>query len=811
MKELYRYFRSRIDGDDLVKRTKELCRIEQGQTFRHYRMAAEHILSELKKYNIPNAEIVSVPADGVTSYEDKRMPIAWDATIGKLTLCDKDETVAADYNVHPFHLIKGSVATAPGGEVMRIITEQQFLAGEDPKGALVMLESNTWPRKPVVKPILDLGGRGIISDFLTVRYDDVDAIQWVNACSDSGDWHVTAEDRDFIGFSVSLRYGDKIRQMANKGVLKAKVECDGRRYVGELPAVTALIPGKRQEEVWILAHAYEPLLNDDSNGITAGIEIARRILERGETPEYSLRLVFAMELYGFAAFHANFKGKVIGGANIDSLPVMPGDFCRLTPPVTTIPFHGIDVLKEIAAGFEGSPETELMPPQGFDDMFLSDSTTGVPTMWFMWGGEKHYCHSTIHLREDFMDQDVFAKYVSLVALWAYKTVFFTGEAAPLPELKLVKQDTPWRAHAAKQVFKRTLVGLPHSQVRVPADKRRSLPDGVIYGPFESVLSRLDGKKDLEQVIMEAEAERKTTITDGNIKKYLSALNYLADYGYIEAVKRTALTSDMLAAALKELGIKENDVLLVHASVSKCGYFENGAEGIINGICNAVGEGGTALFTSFTRPYIYLGGLNRGWNYRPHDPKDLSQIWTGEISKVLLEKFPGAVRSKHATHSWAGIGAKAEYCVSAHGETEPPASASSPMGKAMELGGKILFIGSGIAPTTFLHYLETEANSKFLERAVCKIRRADGSDEIVTIDQHLPGHRDFYRADAENCKFYQRAVARGLRIAEVPFGMAKLHLIDINELHDIGMELFREDPDVLLCDDPDCMFCSKYRH
>ncbi|MBR2911807.1 MAG: hypothetical protein IKC05_09370, partial [Lentisphaeria bacterium] len=137
MKELYRYFRSRIDGDDLVKRTKELCRIEQGQTFRHYRMAAEHILSELKKYNIPNAEIVTVPADGVTSYEDKKMPIAWDATIGKLTLCDKDETVVADYTVHPFHLIKGSVATAPGGEVMRIITEQQFLAGEDPRGALV--------------------------------------------------------------------------------------------------------------------------------------------------------------------------------------------------------------------------------------------------------------------------------------------------------------------------------------------------------------------------------------------------------------------------------------------------------------------------------------------------------------------------------------------------------------------------------------------------------------------------------------------------------------------------------------------------
>ena len=91
------------------------------------------------------------------------------------------------------------------------------------------------------------------------------------------------------------------------------------------------------------------------------------------------------------------------------------------------------------------------------------------------------------------------------------------------------------------------------------------------------------------------------------------------------------------------------------------------------------------------------------------------------------------------------------------------------------------------------------------------READRLLCAVTIDQHLPGHRDFYRADAQNCKFYQRAVARGLHIAEVPFGMAKLHMIDINELHEIGMALFREDPDVLLCDDPECLFCSKYRH
>ena len=810
MKDLYQNFRSRIDGDDLIKRTKELCKIEQGQTFRHYRMAAEHILAELKKYNIPNAEILTCPADGVTSYQDKRMPVAWDATIGKLTLCDKDQTVAADFTRHPFHLIKGSVATKAGGETVRIITEQQFLAGEDPENALVMLESDTWPRANVLTPILDLGGKGIISDFLTVRYEDPDAIQWVNACTEGGNWHVQCDDRDFIGFSVSLRIGQKIRQLATHGALTAKIECDGRRYAGELPAVTALIPGRKEEEIWLLAHAYEPLLNDDSNGITACIETARRIMEMG-TPEYSVRLVFAMELYGYAAFHANFKGKVIGGCNVDSLPSTSGAYCRITPPIQAVPFHGVEVLKEIAGGFPGAPKMTYEAPRGFDDMFLSDSTTAVPTAWLMPGMDVHHWHNTQQNEEDYLDPEVFADYTALTALWTWKTANYTGKPATLPELKLVKQDTPWRKHAAQQIFRRTHVGLPHDLVRVPKAKRKSLPDGVIYGPFEIVLSRLDGKKDLEQVIMEAEAEFQTTISDADIRKYWNALNYLSEYGYVEAVRRTELTADMLTSAISQMGVKKGDVLLVHASVSKCGYFSGGAEALINGVFNAVGKEGAALFTAFTRPYIYLGGLNRGWNYRPHDAKALSQIWTGETAKVLLDKFPGALRSKHVTHSWAGIGDKAEICLSAHGATEPPASATSPLGKALEQGGKVLFIGSGLAPTTFLHYLETEVNSNFLERAVCKVRKENGSDEIVTIDQHLPGHRDFYRADAENCKFYKRAVANGLHIEERSFGMAKLHLIDLKELHDIGLEILKDDPDVLLCDNPDCLFCSKYRH
>ena len=77
---------------------------------------------------------------------------------------------------------------------------------------------------------------------------------------------------------------------------------------------------------------------------------------------------------------------------------------------------------------------------------------------------------------------------------------------------------------------------------------------------------------------------------------------------------------------------------------------------------------------------------------------------------------------------------------------------------------------------------------------------------MVVPGHLPGHRDFYRKDAENSKFYTAAVKAGLEISEVSLGYGKLRMIDLRQLYDIGMELLKKDPRILLCDDPECLFC-----
>jgi aminoglycoside 3-N-acetyltransferase len=206
---------------------------------------------------------------------------------------------------------------------------------------------------------------------------------------------------------------------------------------------------------------------------------------------------------------------------------------------------------------------------------------------------------------------------------------------------------------------------------------------------------------------------------------------------------------------------------------------------------------------------FEGAHQRQRNFRPFDPKNIDGISTGTLPKVMLKDF-GAKRSAHATHSWCAIGKNAEYCVSAHGLLDSPCGKNNPMEKALGLGGKVVFFGCGVSSNTFIHYLEDGANSNFLENAVIKIVREDGKHVTEIMRNHLPGCRDFYGKKTPTCKFYTRAMARGLDVKRESLGVGSVYKMELSELYEIGTELFREDPDVTLCDLPGCTFCARYR-
>ena len=407
MRKRFLKYHSQCDIQRILRNTGELLALELPQTFEAYHASASHAVELLKQAGIPNVDKLSFPADGRTAWQDKISPLGWSATIGKLTILAAPGipagTVVADYQRHPFHLIKGSCGTAPEGEVVRLLSFEQVRSGSDPRGALVLSSLTQECRCRELASLLDAGARGVVSDFSFNREDAPDGILWNTAFTEHDNWHVNADDREFIAFSVSPATGSLLRQAVASGDVRLLVESDARRFESSIDLVTALIPGRRREEFWLYAHLYEPMANDNSSGVAAAMETARLLMAEG-TQDFSLRLLFGMEHYGFVAYAAyrgdrNLHGEVLGACDYDAMCIRNdwGIDLRCSAPGT--PFFGNYLLHQMAEeldGVEESPAVQCLdafPCMYDDDAFLSDRTTGVATIWPIRRGSGLYHNS----------------------------------------------------------------------------------------------------------------------------------------------------------------------------------------------------------------------------------------------------------------------------------------------------------------------------------------------------------------------------------------------------------------------------------
>lgn len=455
----------RVNEEKVMREIKELSDLEFPCTTPANNKGAEFVYNLLKKEGF-DAELLRFPADGKTDYQDKRTPLAWDVSRAFAKIeCSPlkfDDPVIADYERHPFSIVKHSVLRGGVMEHVPLVTESQVWAGEDCRGALVLLGSETYPRSNVLSPLLDMGAIGYVSDMVPCAPDTPDAIHWINSSTDDTlHWHVQSEDRDFIGFAISPRIGSKLRAAVEKGTVLLHIECDGRRYEGEMDAVTAVLPGKSERELWLLAHLAEPMATDNATGVISAIEslrIIRDLINEGkiERPEYTIRVAFAMELYGFAAVAEHFGGylgdRAIGALNLDGLEA---DKCageiKIHEPTYSSPFCGGYVLHSaISAYMRAFPNTERLVKIATDvgdDTFLGDPTTGLPTAWALHNvnSTNSYHHSSVR-GMDFIVPEKLIRCISLAVLYTLAMTSknaellrpFTDDALEYANEKLIK-------------------------------------------------------------------------------------------------------------------------------------------------------------------------------------------------------------------------------------------------------------------------------------------------------------------------------------------------------------------------------------
>lgn len=877
MKEFIREFQDLIDPSWLTEHTLNLYRIARKQTFPAYHQEAAYTYELLKKEGF-ESELVEFPADGVTAYQDKCTPIGWDATTMRLTVVSgvpgMENTVVSDIDINPLMGVKHSVATPPEGIVTRLVTEDQMKAGEDVRGAFVLLSQATRPLRKSMQMLLDLGARGWVSDFLENPHTTPDDVAWINAACESNSWHVGADDRDFIGFQVTPRVGYALREACGNGTVRVHALSDGRRYESVIHGVSGLLPGEDKREVWLLAHLYEPLIDDNSSGVIGCIAILkalREMVRQGKIRlKYSVRVVFASEMYGFAAMADHYGGdlsqRTIGAINMDGMNASKEKAVKKE----YIPYWGIDyrrnypgniLLRNVCDEFVRShPDYEMkwFGPTYGDECFMNDATVGLAVTWIHC--PRGYHHNSWQ-DESAYDERGLWENVSFSASWVRAMAALTEEEVTniLPgavetaneilaaaadtavrqgtdvkeylqfiyerEIKQIRglalwgnqeeieeaiakvripeetnqtfapeQKELWYNYTDNFIFNRLTVGFPCDLAKVPFKERKALPLGYANQHMGDIHSRMDGKKTLRTLIKESEWEKKELMTEDKIRRCLFTCTILAEMGYLSMEIKNPLGKEDLVAALRQVGVKEGDTLLVHSAQSGLGYLPGGTDTMIEALAEAVGEEGTFLTPAFARPYVaFEGSVNKSYVYRPYDTRPDgalrdATIWTGALPKAMLA-HPEAKRSGHSTHEWVALGKDAEACVEGHGLLTAPTGETSPLAHALEREGSVVFLGCSVASNTFLHYVETLTDLPVLAPAVVKYLDEKGEPHTALIEKHLPGDRSFYRG--LEGEFYQEALRRGLHIESCPLGIGMVYRMELRQVYDIAMSMIKD--------------------
>lgn len=887
-------FKNRFDRDWFKQHIIALYRLERGQKFPGYQAAAAYARDLMISEGI-EAELIDIPADGITVYQDKRMPIGWDVNEMSLTLISKvngiKDSVIADYGRDPLSCVKHSTALPEGGVITELVTESQMKAGEDVKGKLVLLNQSVKGAQKFMEMFLDLGALGFVSEHAEGQLEAPDHRAWVNSGTENGSWSVQSGHRDFVGYVITPRTAYHLRKACEGGVVKVHARSDGQRYESNLPVVSGLLRGESEKEIWMLAHLYEPLIDDNSNGVVGCIGILKALKEMVNAGEiklkYSVRVVFAAEVYGFAAAAEHFGGdlssRAIGAINVDGIPgsVDKAKFreIRARKAPDWLGFAGNLVLDAVCDAYiEEYPETKVlkMPYNLGDDCTLGDPTVGLPTTWVLRGLYDCFHHNSI-LDEEYIDLDVCLETLVATGSWVgamaaltveeirdllpgalakakqslealtkdeiraetdavsrmeyrylqeYNRILDLKRWGDIPEIDIAAAELEkwyrteltgqinnpvrpavkgavlpfaggitapsWYKYAENFVFGRVGRGLPHDQVKILERHKRKTPGFFLYYTPAELMALLDGKKTLRAVVEEFEWAKRAVLSEAAIRDALLTFITFAENGYLTMRAATAVTAADIETALRELGVKDGETMMVHAELADLGYIEGGVESVLDSLKAAVGDEGTILAPIFSRPYLMRGGkVNRSVGYRPYDMRPDGAlrdktVTTADIQRELL-KMPDVCRSGHVTHEWAAIGHDAYECVKGQGCLEEPFGETSPVAKVLERGGSVVCFGNTLKDNVFLSYL---ANRFAGEGTMGIVKYIDekGAEHTALMNGLV---EDVCAAFGGADAFYGKAQERGLKIEARACGMGCIYRIELKDLCEIGAEMFRE--------------------
>ena len=183
-----------------------------------------------------------------------------------------------------------------------------------------------------------------------------------------------------------------------------------------------------------------------------------------------------------------------------------------------------------------------------------------------------------------------------------------------------------------------------------------------------------------------------------------------------------LDHDKILRVLASFGESHSDILLVHSSLSACGYISGGPATVVKALRSWVPK--TTLLAMPTHTWSYPTQSEEAPIYDPQ----LTQSLVGAITDFFWRE-QGVVRSLHPSHSLACQGPGSDYFCREHELRETPCGAGTPYERMVESNASVLMFGARLDSYTLFHTAEDAARLPYLYlpgQINLKTKRADGT-------------------------------------------------------------------------------------
>jgi aminoglycoside 3-N-acetyltransferase len=259
--------------------------------------------------------------------------------------------------------------------------------------------------------------------------------------------------------------------------------------------------------------------------------------------------------------------------------------------------------------------------------------------------------------------------------------------------------------------------------------------------------------------------------------------------------------DELSAGFRDIGLREGDSVMLHASLDSFGTVDGGAAMVLHRLLGVLGRKGTLLMPTFTaitrhsathdnytRPGCWCEGKET--RHVPFIPELQPDKAIGPIAHRLCS-WPSSRRSKHPAYSFVAVGKHGDDLVREHELLDP----LSPVRRFLKQKPKVVTAGVGLDSVTSIHLAEEKKVArKFVkERALTVTSQGQVWLEVVALGCSAGFGKLESHLDQKD-------------INETKIGLAVVRSYPMESLVETAESLLAKNVRSLTCNNTECLSC-----